>query len=186
MGFYLEMQGVDSPHPHSQAREFAEKTVPIVFWGLYTFAGFALLCMGFSAHSLLGDLARLGSQWDQVIVWAILSAIPLFIVIGLKMLGLRKFIRFDETTLRRGFRFFGRTLWEKKIPRNKVLSVDLLNRRPSPNIAPRQHEDSQYFIRGHWVVRLNLRGGKSLILDKHTEKGTLVPLYTELLHWITS
>jgi hypothetical protein len=177
MGFYLDLKKApDRP-------EYAEREIPSVFWVLYAIAGFALLCMGGAAYSLLGDLLRTGSAWDRLLVGMIVASVPFYLLAGVKLAGTRKFVAFAGDELRFGFRLFGWVVKQRRFSRTQISEVILFNRRPSPNQAPRSHQDSQYYIRGHWRVAIGTTPGKVITLDKNTEKAALEPLYQDLMHW---
>ncbi len=177
MGFYIEMR--KSPTPGG----FLESPPPAVFWALYAFAGFALGCMGGAAHTLLGDLAKSGSAFDRGLVWSIWAMFPVYLLIGLKLWAVRRFVLFEKDGITFGYHFFKRRFLERHVSRGDLADFNLVNHRPHPNLAPTQHEDSQYYIRGHWRVVVTNREGKDFVLDRHTEKGALGPLYRELRHW---
>ncbi len=180
MGFYIEMT------PSSTAGEYHEGGVPGVFWALYAFAGFALTCMGLAAHTLLGDLARVGGSWDRMIVWGILAAVPFYLAIGVKLLGLRKFAGYRGDELRVGFRLFGVPVLVKKAQRAETARIEIVNQRPSPNLAQKYHDDPAYQIRGHWRIIVTRKDDSRFVVDKHTEKGALEPLTAELQAWLGS
>lgn len=178
MGFYLELK--------RNARvpsEFIEAEIPSTFWVLYTVAGFALTCMGVAAFALLIDLARTGSKWDQVLVITILTAVPIYTAIGLKLAGLRKFVNYSTDSLQAGYRLFGMTVFRRVVSRAEIVGVSLLNKKPSQNVAPLVHDDKQYYLRGHWRVVLQLKNGRLITIDKHTEEAALYPLYENLQKW---
>lgn len=174
MGFYLEL------FPVAGETEYREQAVPNVFWILYGLAGFALACMFGAAYSLLGDLAKAGSTFDRALIGSILSAVPIYVLLGVKMAWVRKFARYDARGVEVGHRLAGKTLWKRFVPWAEVKSVELVNQRPTANLAPRQHGDAQYYIRGHWRLLLVTRENKEVVLDRHTEKEMLEPLFTDL------
>lgn len=175
MGFYIELAPVGP-------KRFQEGIIPPIFWILYAIAGFALLCMGGAAHAVLGDLLEIGSTFDQVILSLIFAAVPLYFLIGLKLLLVRKFVAFEGNHFKMGYLFAKKPVLVKKFSPQDVEDILLLNRKPSPNVAVRLHEDSQYHLQGHWRVILKT-GKKFLTIDKHTDKGALQPLYKDLLDW---
>jgi hypothetical protein len=183
VGFYVDLTQVEDHLSPTKGTEFSEKEMPLYFWGLYACAGFALACMGGAAHALLGDLLRTGTAWDQFLVWAILGFIPLYLGIGLKLASLRKFVRLEESEIRFGYRFFKHTIFERRLERESIREILLLNQKPTANLAPNQHEDQQYYIRGHWRVVVEKKQGRRLIVDKHTEKEALIPLHRTLTQW---
>ena len=163
--------------------EFTESEVPYVYWVLYGLAGFALSCMGLAAYSLLWDLAQKGSWFDLGIIGVILAAVPFYLVIGAKMAFTRKFVRFEGDFLEVGFRFMGRPLWVLRTERSGISSVELLNLRTTPNLAAAEHDDPQYQIRGHWRIVVTAKSGKKMVVDRHTEKEMLVPLFEAISSW---
>ena len=181
MGFYIELKKADT-----NGREFRETAPPQVFWTLYGLAGFALTCMGLAAHSLLVTLLNTGDPWDLVLVGSIFSAVPMYLLIGLKLVWMRKFIRFEENGVQLGLFVGKKPIVLKRIKREDITDVLLINQRPSENVAPIQHDDSQYFIRGHWRLLLNTKDGKSVVLDRHTEKGALHSLQNSARNWFAS
>ena len=94
MGFYIDLAPVGF-----DLERFEEGSIPSVFWVLYAITGFALLCMGLAAHSLLGDLAKMGSGLDLALVFLILSAVPVYVLIGFKLGALRRFVSFSASVL---------------------------------------------------------------------------------------
>ncbi len=189
MGFYLELRP-NGPAAQESATngyfaEFYEQTPPPVFWLLYGVAGFALVCMGLAAYSLLGDLAKSGSFFDTLLVACIFSSVPFYFLIGLKLVGFRKMVRISGDELVVGFQFLRKIRFAKRVNRSQIKDISLINQRPRPNVAPGQHDDPQYYIRGHWRVVVELRNGKSIVVDRHTEKGALEPLSLSLMNWLS-
>lgn len=180
MGFYLELR----PVAGSETRpEFREQKPPPVFWFLYFITGFALACMGAAAFTVLADLAQKGSAIDQLFLLTFLTAIPLYVALGIKLAGVRKYVRLDADHVEVGYRLFGTVVLRRRFRREDVRSVELVNRRPTPNVGEWQHGDRQYLVQGHWVLRLAGQGKKSWPLDRSTEKGTLEELHSALLAW---
>lgn len=177
MGFYIELQ-------RTTPTEYSEKEVPGAFFSLYAIAGFALICMGVSAYALLGDLFREGSWFDRAIVLILGLSIPAYLAAGIKIFSIRKFVRFSGKSVSWGYQSFGRSWRVRSVTRDQVQAIELTNRRPSPNIAPRQHDDGQYYIRGHWQLILRTRDGKTHVIDKHTEKEAVSALETDLRVWM--
>jgi len=173
MGFYLELG------PAGQ-NEYREHSVPPVFWILYGLAGFALCCMFGAAYTLLGDLARAGSTFDRVLILSILSAVPFYLAIGVKLAWIKKFVRFDGAGLTVGFRLGKWEFWKRSTTWSSIQSIELVNQRPTANLAVRQHGDAQYHIRGHWRILVKEKAGKEFVADRHTEKEMLEPLYLAL------
>ena len=182
MGFYIEMK--KSNPLGLGGEEFKEASTPQVFWALFGLAGFALTCMGLAAHSLLSTLLKTGDIWDLLLVSAIFSCVPIYLTIGLKLIWVRRFVSFNSNTLVLGYRFGHFPFWFRRVSKQQVVLAELVNLRPSSNLAPLQHRDSQYFVRGHWRLVLKLRNGKRLNLDRHTEQGALLPLYHSVLNWL--
>jgi len=174
MGFYLEL------FPVTGEKEYREQAVPGVYWILFGLAGFALACMFGAAYTLLGDLARAGSTFDRFLIGSILSAVPLYLLVGIKMAWVRKFARYDTKGVETGYRLFGKAFCKRFTAWSEVKAVELVNLRPTANLAPRQHADAQYYIRGHWRLILAGKDGKEVVIDRHTEKEVLEPLYRAL------
>lgn len=179
MGFYIELKKTDS-----NGQEFKELSPPQVFWTLYGLAGFALTCMGLAAHALLAKLLTTGDVWDLILVGSIIAAVPIYLLIGIKLAWVRKFIRFQEDTLVSGYTLWNYPLPLLKLKKDEVDDLLLVNHRPSANVAPAQHEDSQYYIRGHWRILLKTKSGKLITLDRHTEKGALHSLQNSVRAWL--
>lgn len=180
MGFYLELQR----HPEPAGLTYREDPPPAVFWVLYLFLGFALTCMGLAARTLLGDLARTGSTFDQGLVGLFVAFIPLYGLIGLKLGFVRRYVAIGGDTLRVGYRLGGRRLWERRLARRDIAAVEVVNQRPAPNNAPLHHDDPQYFVRGHWRVVARRRDGKSVTLDRNTDREPLLPLAEDAQAWL--
>jgi hypothetical protein len=178
MGFYLELRHVPS------LEEFSESEIPRAFWALYLIAGFALICMGLAAHTLLGDLLRMGSFWDWALVTLILLTLPIYFLIGLKLGGIRKFISTQGNELQVGYRCFGKKLFFRRTAVSEIKEITLYHKARSTNFAPQEHEDAQYYVRGHWRVGALLKNGKQFTLDRHTEEAALVPLADTLRVWL--
>lgn len=179
MGFYIELKKTDSA-----GQEFKELSPPQVFWTLYGLAGFALTCMWIAAHSLLFKLLTTGDAWDLILVGSIIAAVPIYILIGIKLAWVRKFIRFQGDTLVCGYMLWTYPLTLLNLKRAEVEDLLLVNRRPSANVAPAQHADSQYYIRGHWRILLKTKSGRLITLDRHTEKGALHSLQNSIRTWL--
>ncbi len=169
MGFYFEMR-------QETPTEFKESKPLSVFWFLYAVGGFALLCMGLSAGSLLWQMAQSESIWDRLIFAAVLSFVPLFILCGLKLWLVRKFIQAYQGKLEWGFTFGKRPLWVRSLPLNQISKVDLTHEKRSSNLGQRQHGQTEYHIQGHWRVVIE-SGGKKYGIDRHTDREALLPLY---------
>jgi hypothetical protein len=181
MGFYIELKKTEA-----SGDKFLEQSPPQVFWTLYGLAGFALTCMGLAAHSLLLTLLNTGDPWDLLLVSSIFSAIPIYLLIGIKLLWIRKFITFNHDNLEMGFSLWKSRFLVSKLDKQKIAEVLLVNERPSANVAPVQHDNSQYFIRGHWRLLVKTKDGKNIILDRHTEKGALHSLQNKVRSWTNS
>jgi hypothetical protein len=119
-------------------------------------------------------------------VGTIFSAIPLFILTGIKLLLVCKFIHFEEDSLRMGYRLGKKSFVLWKVPKKEVKEIILINQRPSANVAPVQHEDSQYYIRGHWRLVAITQQNKPIVLDRHTEKGALHSLQNSARNWLSN
>lgn len=181
MGFYIDLQRA----PTAEC-EFAELGTPPVFWVLYAIAGFALSCMGAAAHAVMRDLARLGSELDVALVWAILASVPFYFLVGLKLVSVRKFVRFEGDTLEAGYRVFGHAIYHRVVRKDQIRGIALVNQRRAPNVAPGQHEDRQYYVRGHWRLVVQRASGRDLVLDRHTDEAALEPLRAALLSWLAA
>jgi hypothetical protein len=181
VGFYFEMKRVPEA---AGPLEYREGKTPGVFWVLYAFLGFALLCMGLAAHALLGDLLRSGEWFDKALVWALYACAPLYLGIGVWLAWAKRFVRAEGDRLRVG-RSLGRfTLWQRQMLRLEVAKIGLLNRKPSANYATKLGDDTQYHIKGHWRLVAWRKSGAPLTLDKHTEREMLVPMEADLLAWL--
>lgn len=170
MGFYIDLRPVTPT-------EFKETEIPFVFYTLFAISGFALLCMGLASHMLLADLAKVGTAFDFTIIGAILLSVPFYLVMGLKLFFVKKFVSVREGKVSYGFTFKGKAFYKKEIPYEDISSVELVNKRPTKNVAPVMHNNVQYHIQGHWRIVLNLKNGKSVVVDKHTDIDALQPLY---------
>lgn len=179
MGFYIELKKLDS-----SGTEFRENAPPQVFWTLYGLAGFALTCMGLSAHSLLATLLNTGDPWDLVLVGSILLAVPFYLLVGIKLFWVRKFILFDPNSIQMGFLIGKKRFTLSQVAKNDISETLLINQRPSENVARVQHDDPQYFIRGHWRLIIKTKKGESIVLDRHTEKGALHSLLNSTRTWM--
>jgi len=185
MGFYFEMSPQGAAND-SRVSGFAETQIPPVFWVLYLIAGFALLCMGLAANHLLATLLKEGTAFDRGIVSLIFFSVPFYLLVGVRFTFVRKFIAFETDSIAFGFRLGNLNLRKRTVRGEAVSSVELMNRRPTSNLAPKRHGDSQYYIRGHWRVGLILRSGKFVTLDRHTEKEALEPIYESLKEWFSA
>lgn len=179
MGFYLELKKTDS-----QGLQFKEQNPPPVFWTLYGLAGFALSCMGLAAHSLLFQLVSNGDPWDLLLVGSIMTAVPIYLGIGFKLLWVRKYILFSHDQVQIGYTIGSGSFTIRTLKRSDVVDVYLINQKPSSNVAPTHHEDPQYYIRGHWRLILKTKNGKLVPLDRHTEKGALESLLNSSTSWL--
>lgn len=166
--------------------EYSEGATPGVFWTLYAFLGFALLCMGLAAHALLGDLFRSGDWFDKALVWILYGCAPLYVGIGLWLGFIRKFVRAEGDRLMVGRRFGKATLWQKRFSRDELAAVRLINRKPAANYATKLDDDTQYHIKGHWRVVAWKKSGGAVTLDKHSEREMLVSMETDLTAWLNS
>lgn len=164
---------------------YAETEVPSSFWMLFAVAGFALACMGGAAFTVLQDLAKMGGTFDQLLLLAIAMAVPCYLLIGAKLALVRKHIDFSGDVLKISFRIKEIALWSRSLPRSGIKEFRLENQIPTQNLAPRQHGDTQYYIRGHWRLVCTSFSGRHFILDKNTEKESLEPLLIELQHWLS-
>lgn len=178
MGFYLELR-----RQNTLPLEFSEEEIPVSFWFLFIVAGFALACMGAAAFTLFGDLWNRGDGWDKLLILTIFSSVPFYLAIGFKLFCVRKFVQLDGDTLKMGFRI-GNLRWAlRKLTRSQIRNIDLNNRRPTSNLAPREHDNPQYYIRGHWRLMAQPTTGREFALDKHTEKEMLEDLNQAVVSW---
>lgn len=170
MGFYIDLKPVGPG-------EFKEKEIPFAFYALFGIAGFALLCMGLASHMLLADLVKVGTAFDYVLIGSIAMSVPFYLLMGLKLFFVKKFVSFRNGMIYYGFTFKGKTFYQKQIALKDIVNVELVNKRPTKNVAPVMHNNVQYHINGHWRLLLTLRNGKTAILDKHTDIDALKPMY---------
>ena len=177
MGFYLEL----AKDPVKS--EYREMSIPPVYWALYVFAGFALVCMGLSAHSLFLELYRSNFWGDRALIWGCLLMLPLYVAVGVKMAGFRKFISWGSGELHIGFRVFGKPMWVSRVSRAGIIRVEIAHLRSSPNVGKGEHTDSQYHNRGHWRVVLTT-SSQTITLDRSTDAGALEGLYREMDRWV--
>jgi hypothetical protein len=181
MGFYFEMEKRPSD---GAVLEYTEGRTPGVFWALYVFLGFALVCMGLAAYALLGDLFRSGEWFDKALVWLLYACAPLYLLVGLWLGLVRKFVRAESGALQVGRRFGKGVMWRKTMGRETIEGIALINRKPAENYATRLNDDTQYHIKGHWRVVAWKKGGGAVTLDKHTEKELLAGMERELTAWL--
>lgn len=179
MGFYLDIVPLSK-----KPTEFREVPPPAYFWVLYLISVFALACMGLAAKQVLGGLAHEDSLIDKLLIGSFGLALLGLLVTGIKFIGMRKFIKCEQEELSHGFLLFGFPFFRNRLKRSNVLRIDLVNKRPAANLAPQLHDDSQYYVQGHWRVVAALRGGREKVLDKHVEKEALVPLSSTLNEWL--
>lgn len=175
MGFYLELT------PSPEGGEYREREIPPVFWALLVFAGLALSGMAAAAFTLLKDLA-LGDWLDRALVTAIAAFIPAYLCLAGKLLWARKYVRFRGSFLETGFQFGGSRLFQKRVPRDSIRGIEVVNERRAQNVAPKIHDDKQYYIRGHWRIIVETDRSR-LVVDRHTEKGALEALVRDLRNW---
>ncbi len=179
VGFYLEL------NRDPKSSEYREDFVPFVYLGLVGFSFLALLGMGLAAHTLLAQLASRGSSfWDKFLVYSPLACLPVLLLLGIKLAGMRKFLRFDGNTLTRGFRLWGRPVLVTKLARQEIAELLLENHRPKSNLAPRHHDNPAYYVRGHWRLMAKTKNGATICLDRHTEREALIPLYEDSSTWL--
>ncbi|MEZ4750838.1 MAG: hypothetical protein R3B54_09510 [Bdellovibrionota bacterium] len=174
MGFYFEMQPAGE-------REFKEGPPPPVFWTLYAILGFALACMSGAAFTILRDMAKAGDTLDVALYYFFLSTLPLYLLLGVRLLWVRKYIRIGEDAIRWGFRLGTWSFFQRAVKRDQVENVLFLSKVPTPNMAPQIHDDPQYYFQGHWRLVLRLKSGKEVRLDRHNERAAL----EELFEWVS-
>lgn len=177
MGFYLEMR----PRPEDES-EFREDKAPPVFWFLYLVLGFALGCMGAAAFTVMRDLISQGSALDLALAGFFVVAVVVYVLLGVKLVAVRKFVRLGEA-LEVGYRLLGRPVLVRRIEKKQIDSVDIINRRPSPNVARYQHDDPRYQIQGHWAVSVKGKSGQRVSVDRSTDRGALEDLFASLQEW---
>lgn len=175
MGFYLEL----APH-RERNKEFIEVAPPVTYWVLYAIGIFAIACMLAAAHQVLGGLLSEGTVLDWLILAILGFVFVLFAAVGFKMAALRRFIRVQSAQLQIGYFCFGYPVILRQIGRGQVKEVILLNQKPAANMAPRFHDDPQYFVRGHWRVLVYPNQQRPILIDKHVEKEALESIY----HWV--
>ena len=181
MGFYLELRPRQTG---SFVDEFVEQAPPPTYWALFLIAIFALICMALAAHPVLDGLLAQGSSVDWVLVFVLVIIVGIFVFVGLKMAFLRKFLRFRNTELDAGYYWAGVPLVSRRWSRSEINEVVLFNYQPAPNLAPQTHQDSQYYIRGHWRLLVKLKSGRIFVLDKHVEREAMEPLFLALQDWM--
>ncbi len=175
MGFYFELCPSGS--------EFRENRVPIVLSGLYVFSGIALLGMGVSALSILGQLHRDGGVWDRLLLWIIFATPGIYFIAGMRLFCIRKFVDATKRHIRIGYRFLSRECLVREIERENISRIEILNKLPTPNFAPKQHDDSDYFFKGYWQLCIVLKNDKHIAIDRNNYRGALRPHYEALLSW---
>lgn len=178
MGFYIDLLP-----SQSDAREYVERSIPGVFWVLWAITGFALTCMVLAAGDVLKDLSRSGNLFDLSML-AVLGVLVLgFFLMGFKLVGMRKFLS-TGTSLRWGYRVFGKEVPLHQLSKDDIEEFNLVNRKPTPNLAVTEHDDSQYQIQGHWRLTVKNTSGKVWVLDRHVEKDAMAPLLRHLTFWL--
>lgn len=179
MGFYFGLR------PRAlDPFEFAEQEVPRALWVLFLLAGFALVCMAGAAHHLLVKMLRTGSAMDVGLVFGILSFVPIYLFTGVRLFFIRKFVAFEPDAVRLGFRFWRWCMLHRSIARARIREVKLTNHAPTPNCARFQHDDDQYFLRGHWRLGIVSDQGKFITIDKGTDRAALEPLHRQFDRWL--
>jgi hypothetical protein len=164
---------------------YGETQVPPSFWMLFAIAGFALTCMGAAAFTVMRDLAEMGGAFDKLLLFSIFLAVPFYLIVGFKLLLVRKRIDFKGEVLRVAFVARGWTIWSRTWYRKDIRDFKMENHVPTQNLAPRQHRDSQYYIRGHWRLVAETHQGKKYTLDKNTDAEALEPLLNDLKSWLS-
>lgn len=173
MGYYfdLEPEGTNT---------FSEQRVPTVFWGLYALLGFALACMGAAAFKVLSDLLNTGSYFDRTLIMCFSLSIVGYLLIGVKLVWVRKFVDFSNDQLTWGFRMGGHVLFLREVARKEITAIDIEHSASTPNQAYQLHADRQYYAQGHWRLIVRTRGGKKLTLDRSSEREALEPMGASL------
>ncbi len=170
MGFYIDLKPVGTG-------EFKETEVPFAFYTLFAIAGFALVCMGLASHMLMADLVKVGTAFDFILIGSIAMSVPFYLLMGVKLFFIKKFVSIKNGLVCYGFTFRGKVFYKKQIRLSDATSVALINKRPTKNVAPVMHNNVQYHINGHWRLVLNLKNGKAVVLDRHTDVDALKPMY---------
>ena len=169
MGFYFELNRVSD-------QEFSESAPLGAYWFLYAVGGFALLCMGLSAWSLIWQMIHSREIWDQMLIAGVLSFIPLYVIVGLKLFAIRKYIRWDKGRLEWGYRLLKWPIFSRRVSEKDILGIEMVHQNRTGNLAPHIHENKEYYINGHW--RIVLRSAKkNWVVDKHTDREALIPLF---------
>jgi len=180
VGFYLELSRAN------EGPEYRENFIPFVYFGLLGFAALALVGMAAAAHTVLADLVAGGTSiWDRVLVFGPLACVPVLLGMTIKLGAMRKFVRFEGNKLSWGSRLFGRPFRVKMLGRPGVASFELVNQRPKANLAHVHHDNPAYYVRGHWRLVVKTKEGAEHLLDRHTEREALLPLYDDLQSWLT-
>ncbi len=181
MGFYIEMTRA------TKAPEYRENFIPFVYFGLLGFSGLALVGMAVAANEVLADLAAVGSSfWDKILVYGPIACVPVIGAMTVKLAAARKYIRFEGDTVEWGTRLAGKPFRLRTLNRPQVVGFELENHRPKSNLAPQHHDNPAYYIRGHWRLMMKTKEGNPLLLDRHTEREALIPLYDDLNAWLHS
>lgn len=176
MGFFLEL-GEEKP------RYYAEARIPLIFWELYAVLGFALLCMGIAAFSIFSDLLSADQLLDKFLVGSFALFVVMYILVGIKLAWIRKFVDFSEDTVKWGFRAKNWILFSRQLPKKSVASFGLEHSSPTQNTAPQLHTDAQYYIQGHWRLILHAPE-RDFLIDRSTEREALEPLLIQLQDWL--
>ncbi|MBI1859803.1 MAG: hypothetical protein HYR96_02665 [Deltaproteobacteria bacterium] len=177
MGFYFELEPVENG-------AFRETRVPMVFWGLYGLLGFALSCMLLASFTVLRDLQRQGSGIDLFLIAAFGSALAGFVGVGIKLVWVRKFLEFDNSCVRWGYRLGKFAPFTSSVPRSEIERFAIEHSGATPNRAPQLHGEQQYYIQGHFRLVL-VSHGKEHVLDKSTHSEVLEPILVSLERWRT-
>ncbi|MCB0405520.1 MAG: hypothetical protein KDD51_12110 [Bdellovibrionales bacterium] len=154
-----------------------------MFWTLYAILGFALACMSGAAFTILREMAAKGDSLDRTLYYLFLCTLPLYLVLGVRLLWVRKFIQIDDESISWGFRLGRWIFYRRSVKRAHVAHVLFLSKVPSPNMAPQIHDDPQYYFQGHWRLVLRLKTGGEIRLDRHNERAALQDLYDWVSGW---
>ena len=172
MGFYFELEP-------AAINCYQEMRTPTIFWGLYGLCGFALMCMGLAAYSILGTIYRNGSTIDVALVASFIAVISVYVLIGARLVGIRKYVIFEDA-LRIGFKFFNYCVTQTAIPKSDIAQFEIRHSSPSSNVAPSLHQNRQYFMQGHYLLLAKLRSGRTIVLDRSVEAEALLSLKSDL------